>query len=431
MTICDAKTMKVLKQITNISTDEKGKSNADGRGFLGVNEHKGYISTSNGIFILDLDNMEIKGSITGSDNKGGSAYDQLYSGQIGNMIRVNDRVFAVHQKDGLLVINPETDKVEKTIGGPDKWGYGSVVLSKDGNLWLSVSATSGSGQADNRIIKVNPATCDTTSVWCPKGIYGPANTWYAWTPDCFSASKQHNVLYWNGGSSSWFTGYTIYKYDIDKNEFSVYVDFTNDPDGWQIYGCSFRVGPVSDEAYISLYKGFGDPTYIVRKYDSAGAQTGEYSMISNYWFPSMPVFPDNEAPVVTNPAPVQLTAAETVSLAGIATDADNFDAAIVKSVKSVSDASILKAEMKDGDVVITPLSNGTAVVTISINSNGKLADADIQVSVSGVTGVNEVNANNDANYDTYTLDGIRTNTKVRGIKIIRMKDGTSRKVLMK
>ncbi len=120
--ILDAKTMKMEKQIQNVSVDEKGNSNADGRGFLGVDEHKGYVGTSNGIFVLDLDKQEIVGSVKGTGNGGGSAYDQLYSGQVGSMIRVNDRVFAVHQKAGLLVIDANTDQVEQTIAAPGRLG---------------------------------------------------------------------------------------------------------------------------------------------------------------------------------------------------------------------------------------------------------------------------------------------------------------------
>ena len=208
--ILNAQTMKMEKQIQTISIGDNGTSNADGRAFLGVDEHKGYVGTSNGIFILDLDKQEITGSIEGTTNGGGSAYEQLYSGQIGSMIRVNDRVFAVHQKSGLLVIDANTDKVEKAIASPEGWCFGSVVLSKDGNLWLSLADTSGSGQADNRIVKLNPNTLEQTIIDLPEGIYGPANSWYAWTPDCFCASNQQNVLYWNGGSNSWFSNYTIF-----------------------------------------------------------------------------------------------------------------------------------------------------------------------------------------------------------------------------
>lgn len=433
ITVCDAKTMKVLKQIENIAVDDKGSSIADGRGFLGVDEHKAYVGSSNGIYVLDLDSLKITGSVSGAGNDSDDPYQQLYGGQIGNMVRVNDRVFAVHQKNGLLIINPATDEVEKTVEAPEGWGFGSVVLSKDGNLWLSLAASSGSGQADTRIVKLNPATLEQTIIECPEGIFGPANTWYAWTPDCFCASKQNNVLYWNGGNSSWFSGKTIYKYDIDSNTFSTFIDYNDDPDGWQIYGCSFRINPVTDEAIVSLYKSYGDPTYVVRKYDNEGKQTAEYSMISNYWFPSLPVFPDNEAPVVADIDPVSITTEDstTVSLKDVATDADNMDAAIVKTVKKVSDENVLKAEMADGDLVITPLKAGKADITIQINSNGKLAETVVSVEISEATDIDAVEGAKAEEVGRYTLDGKMLNAPQRGINIIRMSDGTIKKVIVR
>ena len=426
LTICDAKTMKVLKQFANISVDGNGNSNADGRGFLGVDEHKGYVGTSNGIYVLDLDALELRGVVTGSEN------NQLYDGEVGNMVRVGDRVFAVHRDKGLLVINPATDQVEQVIEGIDGWGFGSVVLSKDGNLWLSLASTSGSGAADTRIMKVSPYTLQTEVIDLPEGIYGPANSWYAWTPDCFCASQQQNVLYWNGGNSSWFSGYTVYKYDIDKNEFSTYIDYNGDPDGWQIYGCSFRVSPEGDEAYVSLFKGFGDPTYVVRKYDADGHQLAEYPMIQNYWFPSLPVFPDNAEPVVTNPDAVNMTldAPVNVSLENIATDADNMDAAIVKTVKSVSDESVLKAEIQNGDLVVTPLSVGNATVTLGINSNGKLAEASVDIVVTVATGI-EMTGEDMQPKLHYSVDGKRVDALQRGLHVIKMQNGHTRKIVVR
>lgn len=433
--ILDAKTMKMEKQIQTISANEEGKSNADGRGFLGVDEHKGYVGTSNGIFILDLDSQEITGRVEGTENGASSAYEQLYGGQIGNMVRVNDRVFAVHQKNGLLVIDANTDKVEQVITAPEGWGFGSVVLSKDGNLWLSVADPSGSGTADNRIVRVDPNTLEQSIVEMPEGIYGPANSWYAWTPDCFCASNQKNVLYWNGGETSWFCGYTIYKYDIDANTFSKYLDYTDAEDGYYIYGCSFRVDPVTDDAYISLYKGFGDPTYVVRKYDAEGKQLAEYPMISNYWFPSLPVFPDNEAPVIANPVEDVTLSADnsvTIDLKDLATDADNFDAAIVKSVKAVSNEEVLDAKMQNGSLVITPKQKGNATITIQVNSNGKLAETSFSVTVTTATGINGTEyVNGVAEQSRFAVDGKRISTPQKGVNIIRMSDGTVRKVVIK
>lgn len=432
--ILNAQTMKMEKQIQTISIGDNGTSNADGRAFLGVDEHKGYVGTSNGIFILDLDKQEITGSIEGTTNGGGSAYEQLYSGQIGSMIRVNDRVFAVHQKSGLLVIDANTDKVEKAIASPEGWGFGSVVLSKDGNLWLSLAATSGSGQADNRIVKLNPNTLEQNIIDLPEDIYGPANSWYAWTPDCFCASNQQNVLYWNGGSNSWFSNYTIYKYDIDSNKFSKYLDYTDAADGFYIYGCSFRIDPVSDDAYVSLFKGFGDATYVVRKYDAEGKQLAEYPMISNYWFPSLPVFPDNVAPVIANPVGDLTLAADktaTIDLKDLATDADNFDAAIVKSVKTVSDVAVLDAKMQNGSLIITPKKEGEAAVTIKVNSNGKLAETTFVVTVTPATGINGISADGTVEVARFSADGKRISAPQKGINIIRMSDGSTRKVVVK
>lgn len=432
ITVCDAKTMKVLKQIQVIHAGENGTSDADGRGFLGVNEHKGYVGTSNGIYILDLDKLEITGSVAGTGNGADDPYGSLYSGQIGSMVRVNDRVFAVHQKSGLLVINPETDEVETAVEAPEGWGFGTVVMSKDGNLWLSLAAQSGSGQADNRIVKVNPATLEQTVIECPDGIYGPANSWYAWTPDCFCASTQNNTLYWNGGNSSWFSKQMIFKYDIDKGEFKKIIDLTDKTE--YIYGCSFRLDPVTDEAYTSVQLGnqYGNNCEL-RRYDNEGNLLASYPMITNYWFPSLPVFPDNEAPVVTDVDGVDMTTEKgtTVSLKDVASDADNMTAAIVKTIKEISDETVLTAEMKDGDLVITPLKAGKADITVQINSNGKLAETVVSVTVSEASGISGVEAEGAEESSRYTLDGKLLDAPQRGINIIRMSDGTIKKVVVK
>ena len=171
----------------------------------------------------------------------------------------------------------------------------------------------------------------------------------------------------------------------------------------------------------------------MRKYDNEGKQIAEYSMISNYWFPSLPVFPDNEAPIVADIDPVSLTTEDgtTVSLKEVATDADNMDAAIVKTVKEVSDEEVLKAEMADGDLVITPLKAGKADITIQINSNGKLAETVVSVEVTEATDIDAVEGVKAEETGRYTLDGKMLNAPQRGINIIRMSDGTIKKVIVR
>lgn len=387
--VCDIKTMRLLKQHEFIATDKSGESIADGRAFLGVDDSKGYVGTSNGIYILNLHTLDVMGAIAGTGNDATDSYSQLYGGQIGTMVRVGERVFACHQKKGLLVINANTDSVVRTLTLPGGWGPGSIILSKDGNLWLSVADPAGMGDAAPYIYKIDPASLDTTRVDMPEGIYPPANSWYAWTPDCFCASTQNNVIYWNGGPNSWFSNKAIFKYDIDQNSFATYIDLSNED--WQVYGSSFRVDPVTDEAYVSFNKDFSDPTYIVRRYSNGGTRLAEYSMIQNFWFPSLPVFPDKAAPQSAITSALEHIGTETFlySLDGFVADSDNITASIVVTVKSISDPTVLKAHIANGNLIVTPLADGNATITLRINSNGKILDTDMAVAIRLQTGLHD------------------------------------------
>ena len=125
-------------------------------------------------------------------------------------------------------------------------------------------------------------------------MYPPANSWYAWTPDAFVASKVQNCLYWKGGANRWFTGTKIYKFDCDTHELSLFINLEEEGANWKLYGCAIGVHPTSDEIYMALYHEFGTPTYITRRYSPDGEKIRDYEMIMNYWFPSLPVFPSSD-----------------------------------------------------------------------------------------------------------------------------------------
>jgi len=313
ITVVDAATMKILHQSALI--DPSGNQ-CDGRAFCGIDAHKGYVSTSNGIWILDLDDYSVKGQVEGSQNPNAGddkpntdPTGSLYHGQTGTMVLAEGRVFAVHQQYGLLVIDPVEDKVIEVIDmgivndamerdtgtAPKKTtGIGStIVRSKDGDLWYAASKNvQGTGSTVPYIVRIDPATLETEVVPIQgEGMYPPSNSWYAWTPDPFCASKVTNSLYWCGGSNSWFSNYMIFRFDIDSRTQEKLIDFSQEDGDWHVYGCSLGIHPETDEIYTSLFHKFGDPTYITRRYDSDGRLIREYSMITNYWFPSLPVFP--------------------------------------------------------------------------------------------------------------------------------------------
>lgn len=304
ITVADAKTMRVIHQQSLI--DPSG-AQCDGRGFLGVDDHKGYISTSNGVWIFDLDTFTVTGQVEGSANpNAGGGNDKpntdptgsLYHGQSGMMVSAAGHVFVAHQQYGLLIVNPDTDKVEKVISMDivqEGAGIGSIVKSKDGMLWLSIAKNlQGTGAFLNYIVRLNPTTFDYEVIPISEDMYPPSNSWYAWTPDAFVASTVQNCLYWKGGPNRWFTGTKIYKFDCDTREQTLFVDLEEEGANWKLYGCAIGVHPVTDDVYMALYHEFGTPTYITRRYSPAGDKIRDYDMIMNYWFPSLPLFPLQE-----------------------------------------------------------------------------------------------------------------------------------------
>ena len=202
ITVADARTLKVLHQASTI--DPSG-AQCDGRGFIGVDEHKGYVSTSNGVWILDLDTYAILGQVEGSANpnaggdtarpvqrKAGGDNDKpnddptgsLYHGQSGSMVAAEGRIFVAHQQYGLLVVDPADDRVTDVIS-MNIWaegaGIGSVVRSRDGMLWLSVAKNKqGTGATLPYIVRLDPSTLETTVIPVPEDMYPPANSCDPW-----------------------------------------------------------------------------------------------------------------------------------------------------------------------------------------------------------------------------------------------------------
>ena len=302
ITVADARTMKVIFQSELI--DPSG-AQCDGRGFIGVDEHKGYISSSNGVWIFDLDTYAVKGMIPGTDNPNAGddkpntdPTGSLYFGQSGSMVMASGKVFLAHQSAGVIVNDPVEDKVVKVIGMDmvaEGAGIGSVIVAKDGSVWASVAKdTKGTGSTLPFLIRIDPISLASEVIPLEDGFFPPSNSWYAWTPDTFCASSVTNTLYWSGGSNSWFSGKYVYKFDILSRKATKIIDLDADGEDWKVYGCSMRLHPLTDELYVSLYRQFSIPTYITRRYDCDGNKLKDYAMISNYWFPSIPIFPQSQ-----------------------------------------------------------------------------------------------------------------------------------------
>lgn len=359
LAVCDAKTMECLAEFSDLY-------GGDGRSFVGVTPSKGYIGTGSGIVVIDLDELELVKQIEG-----------IPSAQIGNMIRVGSRLFAVQQATGLHVINTEEDLVESTIEG----SYGSVVLSQDGNLWLSTNSAT--------IRRVDPYTLEVTDFDLPAEATIP-NSWFAWTPDGFCASKQQNRLYWKN-DGGWGASKKIYCYDIESNTTRELIDFSDT--GWGLYGAGFRIHPLTDELYCSLFKSFGEASYVTMRVSNAGEILDIYEMESHYWFPSIPVFPDNHAPVISEDfSTITLTGETKIYLGDKFTDDDNITAGSLKSIKNLSNPQAMTATVRNDSLLLVPQAGyvGHLTFDLSIESNGKVATKEIAVVIESTSAISPV-----------------------------------------
>lgn len=398
LVIANAQTMQKIAGFNTIG--------GDGRSFVGVNEHKGYIGASNGIYTFDIDNLQV-GALISTTN----------GAQIGNMIRTSQYVFAVKQAVGILVIDPNTDAMISTIPG----SFHSVVQAKDGSVWAI---------QDQKLIKINPTTFATTAYNIPTTKY--IGAWGAWNAGSFTASSQNNVLYWINSVSSFVSGTQIVKFDVTNGTFNETFAAIPGQTGTykQIpYGAALRVNPVTDELILNTTEsGYGThyQNNWIHTYDNNGNLINTKKLDDYYWFPAVAVFPDNMAPVINNTLPTQVNVNNitTIDLKTVISDTDNLSAAIVKTVKSNSNAAAVSATINTNDeLVLTPQGNGTTNIVISFNSNGKVIDKTLAITSStSVLATAEVKKLEFSIYPNPVTDilNIRTQEKVLNISVYDM-----------
>lgn len=405
--VADIASMEILAHIQNIAENDNGISIADGRAFVGVDENKGYIGTSNGIYVFDFNYMEITDVIAGSENPlisggeyNGDGLGPLYRNQIGVMVRALDYVFAIQQDRGILVINPETDEIETVIEGC----FSTMVLAKDGNIYAGRNSNmdyqeypygnfgaNGEEWRGDELLRLNPETLKTDIITLDDA--GINQSWYAWTAGSLVASTSENALYFiyiNPDSSvEWFTAHKVYKYDIDSDQ--VMEMYDTELNGRYIYtGGGLSISPLDNTIYINTYLNVVDQNYWFERYDSDFNLINEKQPSQNYWFPAMIIHPDVYEPVVEDFEPVTLGGEPfNIDLSTMATDADNMDAGITKKIISGGDASLLTAKIKANTLTLTPQQevSGATNITVRFNSNGKTVDKTLAVNVNSTSTV--------------------------------------------
>lgn len=365
LVVADALTLKKVAAF-----DEIG---GDGRAFVGVDEHTAYIGTSSGITRLDLESMSLGETIAGTGGEGG-----LYAGQIGAMVRAGGYVFAAKQAVGVLVIDAATHTLHATIDLPT---ISTLTLGRDGGVWAA-DATS--------LVRIDVATLETRSRLLPDDCR-VSSTWGAWNAGSLCAAYRNNFLYFANEK-----GNQIARYHIPTDELD--ADFFTLPDQDKAYvqqfqGAGLRVDPRNDRLIVTATQSGYLSHYMnnwVHVVDGlSGELLGTIELEPYYWFPALPVFPDNEAPVIALPDRLSIGREPVkISLLEAVTDADNLSASIVSAVE-VEDSSVATARISGYDLTVSGVSIGDTRLTLTVNSNGKKATRTVDVQVTEASGIDE------------------------------------------
>lgn len=392
LTIADAQSVQNQKIFSELASDGH---NYDGRAFCGVSETKGYLGTSNGIFVINLVTQEVVKFIEGTQcgygagetiNGGWYQYD-VYWNQIGSMIRVGNRVFASQQNRGLLVIDAESDEIETIISAESFAGsFGDLILSKDGNLWTTTCQTENysydQNPETNTLVKIDPYELTIESIELEHKV---SVSWATWRTPMMQALKNRNVILWR---DVYYTfeqvgAPQICYYDIDKQEEGVLVDLSEIDPNYSIYS-GICVDPETDNVYVPVASNSGYGPWYLLIFNSLGEQIeAPINIPIGDWsdYPAMMVFTDDYAPQFMIEDECTINIGETVEfkLVDIVSDKDNIDAAIIVDVESVNDDNILTAEISNGSLKLSKNQLGLTSFKLIANSNGKIMTKEIVV----------------------------------------------------
>lgn len=172
--VADAYSLKEEKRI-------EAKGGNDWRAVAAIDENQALLTSGKGIFKLNLNTMELGGQIEG------------ITGQVGDIVKVNNYIFALSASKGVLVINASTLAVEKTISGM-VLGF---AVTDDKKVWAA---------GGTKLINIDSNTLEITETALGFQAYG---SWGAWHPGSITAAKNDVFIAKN---ASFNGGKEIYKY---------------------------------------------------------------------------------------------------------------------------------------------------------------------------------------------------------------------------
>ena len=376
LVVFDAKTLKHIKGFDQVG-------GGDGRALVGVTPEKIYVGTTQGIIPLNTETLELGEAVEGT------VAENAYNGQVGDMVKVGNYVFAIVQSKGTLVIDAENDIVKTCLEDANIQG---IAQSADGNVWLASST---------ELKCVDPATLEVIETQTlPEGTK-LACAWGAWKPTAFCASRTKNVLYWNI-SSGWDNGSDFYRYEIGQDNPAELKPFftlkglagNTENDSQVPYG-TIRYDDRSDELVVMTTQGGWGTNYEYNWIHLVNGTTGEINkslpLKQYYWFQGMPVFPDKYAPELELEEVLYEVTADSepivIDLKEKATDKDNLACNIRVWMKDAGNAEVADSKFANDTLTITPVAEGVTSVAMAVESNGVVTEKEIEVRIAPAVGI--------------------------------------------
>lgn len=402
--VADAKTLKRIGSIDDLVFGDETKS-ADGRAVAGATPEKVYVSTSNGIYIVDIENVCVIGKITDFDEGA-----DLYSGQIGDMVHAGRYVFGIKQNTGAFAIDTEIDQVVKKYEINTVQG---ITQTADGHVWIA-SVVDGCA----RFICIDPETLDEVedmSVTLPSTVGYPTCSWGAWRNTPFVGSHGRNAIWFSvgGGIAGGSSKDKYYVWEVGSAPDAVKIAF--DMGAANLVGSNPRV---KQKTYGTLrYDDRSGQLIVMTTEDSAsghyrynwthfvnpdnGKIVRTIALRPYYWFQAFAIFPDKFDAVI-NLDDIDIDVADedkVIDMSELVSDADNIDSNIKLSLYDLpavlaqdGDPEAHAAVSLDGkSLTISPKSVGKHYFTLAAESNGRVVSKTVAVNVGDISsGVNHV-----------------------------------------
>lgn len=413
LAVLDAVTLKQQGGILRFGAQD---SVYDGRCYCAVTPDKGYIATNAGIFVIDVNTLTSAGPIAGTQSSAKGDYNSLYFNQCGDMIRLGQYVFAVQQGRGLHVIDPATDQVVKTLPFPN---IVTVFVTAGGNLYVANNSREvydfSGGPYEANFTRIDPVTFEVMNICEPGELHGALSSWGAWRARMLCVDPVDEIVYYYYDE---FQNY-ISCYNFSTGEFidhfidlpeAAEVNWDGSQNHQGLYASALSFDPhtgdmvvqTTEAAPMYAYEIFNHNWVLFYDADTRTLKR-QVRLQDAYWFPAMSIYPDVCDPVVTiNEQMISVDETVTISLLDAVRDDDNMSALAVSTAAS-ADESVVLASVSGLELQLTGVAPGRARVSVTTDSNGKLASTSFTVTVTSSSKPGDVNMDGRISIDDVTV----------------------------